>query len=152
MGLTAAFNVQLHVPALRAEEAARVLRQQEAFELKDIPEVGSSRCFWGEGRVCLLVHACGSDACGSECGRIGCRPLFAPLTSSLSPPFTACTLAHPRPQNSRQAVDTLTTYCGKEVPIKKLLLWLEMARQELPDPTAKIPLAAWRTVLQDLSS
>ncbi|KIZ04943.1 vesicle-fusing ATPase [Monoraphidium neglectum] len=88
MGLSAAFNVQLHVPALRPEEVARVLRQQECFELRDIPE----------------------------------------------------------------AVDALGTYCGKEVPIKKLLLWLEMARQELPDPTAKIPLAAWQTVLQDLSS
>lgn len=55
---------------------------------------------------------------------------------------------HPPPK----AVDTLSTYCGKEVPIKKLLLWLEMARQELPDPTAKIPLAAWQTVLSDLSS
>lgn len=51
-----------------------------------------------------------------------------------------------------QAVDTLATYCGKEVPIKKLLLWLEMARQDLPDPSAKIPLAAWQAVLQDLSS
>lgn len=40
MGLTAAFNVQLHVPALRPEEVASVLRQQEAFELADIPEVG----------------------------------------------------------------------------------------------------------------
>lgn len=88
MGLSSAFNVQLHVPALRPEEVARVLRQQEAFELRDIPE----------------------------------------------------------------AVDTLATYCGKEVPIKKVLLWLEMARQELPDPTSKIPLAAWQTVLQDLSS
>jgi hypothetical protein len=38
------------------------------------------------------------------------------------------------------------------VPIKKLLLWLEMARQSLPDPGAPIPLAAWTTVLQDLSS
>ncbi|KAI8476967.1 MAG: N-ethylmaleimide sensitive fusion protein [Monoraphidium minutum] len=88
MGLSAAFNVQLHVPALRAEEVARVLRQEEAFELRDIPE----------------------------------------------------------------AVDALATYCGKEVPIKKLLLWLEMARQALPDPAARIPLAAWQTVLQDLSS
>lgn len=39
MGLASAFNVQLHVPALRQEEVARVLRQQEAFELRDIPEV-----------------------------------------------------------------------------------------------------------------
>jgi hypothetical protein len=49
-------------------------------------------------------------------------------------------------------VDTIARYCSKEVPIKKLLLWLEMARQSLPDPGARIPLDAWTTVLQDLSS
>ena len=49
MGLSAAFNVQLHVPALRPEEVARVLRQQEAFELRDIPEVGGGRGGGGEG-------------------------------------------------------------------------------------------------------
>jgi hypothetical protein len=44
------------------------------------------------------------------------------------------------------------------VPMKKLLLWLEMARQELQsnDPStsssSKIPLAAWTKVLRDLSS
>jgi hypothetical protein len=39
---------------------------------------------------------------------------------------------------------------SEEVPIKKLLLWLEMARQELPDPAAKITLQAWTKVLQNL--
>lgn len=51
-----------------------------------------------------------------------------------------------------QAVDTLSAFCGKVVPIKKLLLWIEMARQGLGGPRDKIPLAAWHTVLQDLSS
>jgi len=49
MGLSAAFNVQLHVPALRAEEVARVLRQEEAFELQDIPEVRPGCMLVGEG-------------------------------------------------------------------------------------------------------
>lgn len=49
-------------------------------------------------------------------------------------------------------MDTLATFCGKTVPIKKLLLWVEMARQALPEGAGKIPLAAWHTVLQDLSS
>eukprot|EP00877_Chromochloris_zofingiensis_P012938 jgi/Chrzof1/7899/Cz02g40140.t1 len=88
MGLSAAFNVQLHVPALKAEEVVKVLRDQNCFELRDIPE----------------------------------------------------------------AVDALTTFCGKVVPMKKLLLWLEMARQDLPEPSAKIPLSKWQQVLQDLSS
>jgi vesicle-fusing ATPase len=51
-----------------------------------------------------------------------------------------------------QAVDALTTMCGKVVPMKKLLLWLEMARQDLPAGTKKIPLMQWHQVLRDLSS
>lgn len=58
----------------------------------------------------------------------------------------------PPPPPALQAVDALSTYCGSSAPIKKLLLWLEMARQALPDPGARIPLAAWQAVLQDLSS
>lgn len=51
-----------------------------------------------------------------------------------------------------QAVDTMTSLCGAVVPIKKLLLWLEMARQDLAEPNGTTPLAAWEKVLQDLSS
>lgn len=41
---------------------------------------------------------------------------------------------------------------SEEVPIKKLLLWLEMARQELADPAGgdKVTLQAWTKVLQNL--
>eukprot|EP00879_Flechtneria_rotunda_P013941 GHRR01014560.1.p1 GENE.GHRR01014560.1~~GHRR01014560.1.p1 ORF type:complete len:485 (+),score=178.54 GHRR01014560.1:1437-2891(+) len=88
MGLSAAFNVQLHVPALRADEVVRVLRAQNCFALSDIPA----------------------------------------------------------------AVEAMTTLCGSVVPMKKLLLWLEMARQELQEANSKIPLSAWQKVLQDLSS
>jgi len=49
-------------------------------------------------------------------------------------------------------VETMSALCGNVVPIKKLLLWMEMARQELLDPTSKIPLEAWQKVLRDLSS
>lgn len=52
MGLTAAFNVQLHVPALRPEEVATVMRQQEAFEAADIPEARAA----GGGAVCVCVR------------------------------------------------------------------------------------------------
>jgi len=52
-----------------------------------------------------------------------------------------------------QAVDIMVSLTGsEEVPIKKLLLWLEMARQELPDPQGKISLQAWTKVLQNLSA
>lgn len=53
-----------------------------------------------------------------------------------------------------QAVDIMVTLTGsEEVPIKKLLLWLEMARQELPDPSqGKISLQAWTKVLQNLGT
>ncbi|GBF95528.1 hypothetical protein Rsub_08509 [Raphidocelis subcapitata] len=88
MGLAEAFNVLLHVPALRGEEVSRVLAQEGAFAEADIPA----------------------------------------------------------------AVDILAKYCGRDVPIKKLLLWLEMARQELPEQGGRVPLEAWQAVLQDLSS
>jgi hypothetical protein len=52
-----------------------------------------------------------------------------------------------------QAVDVMVALTGSEdVPVKKLLLWLEMARQELPDPDSKITLQAWTKVLQNLST
>lgn len=36
------------------------------------------------------------------------------------------------------------------VPMKKLLLWVEMARQDVPEGQ-KVPLARWEQVLRDLS-
>jgi hypothetical protein len=52
-----------------------------------------------------------------------------------------------------QAVETLVSLCGSAVvPVKKLLLWMEMARQELAEPNGPIPLEAWQKVLRDLSS
>jgi hypothetical protein len=52
-----------------------------------------------------------------------------------------------------QAVETLVSLCGSSVvPVKKLLLWMEMARQELAEPNGPIPLEAWQKVLRDLSS
>lgn len=52
-----------------------------------------------------------------------------------------------------QAVDVMVALTGSEdIPVKKLLLWLEMARQELPDPDSKITLQAWTKVLQNLST
>lgn len=63
---------------------------------------------------------------------------------------TPLTLAMPRPM--LQAVSIMNDYCGNVVPIKKVLLWLEMARQELDEPTSFIPLPAWDKVLRDLSS
>lgn len=49
-----------------------------------------------------------------------------------------------------EAVEALTSTTSKLVPIKKLLLWLEMAKQDI-QPGAKIPMATWRSVLTDLS-
>lgn len=37
------------------------------------------------------------------------------------------------------------------VPIKKLLLWVELAKQDLM-PGQRIPLDRWESVLRDLSS
>lgn len=55
MGLSAAFNVQLHVPALKAEEVVKVLRDQNCFELRDIPEVRWFRELLVGNRVTELI-------------------------------------------------------------------------------------------------
>jgi vesicle-fusing ATPase len=54
MGLAGSFNVQLHVPALRQEEVVKVLRQEEAFDIRDIPEVRGIRVKALVGPVCNL--------------------------------------------------------------------------------------------------
>ncbi len=50
------------------------------------------------------------------------------------------------------AVEALTTLYGKLVPMQKLPLWRDMARQDLPNGATNIPLQKWQQVLQDLSS
>jgi vesicle-fusing ATPase len=52
-------------------------------------------------------------------------------------------------QDIPEAVDALTRNTSKLVPIKKLLLWLEMAKQGLE--TSKIPLTRWNQVLVDMT-
>lgn len=49
-----------------------------------------------------------------------------------------------------EAVEALTSTTSKLVPIKKLLLWLEIARQDVP-AGQKIPLSKWKQVLSDLA-
>ena len=49
-----------------------------------------------------------------------------------------------------EAVEALTSTTSKHVPIKKLMLWLEVAKQDVA-PGQKIPLDRWRQVLSDLS-
>ncbi|KAL6751966.1 N-ethylmaleimide sensitive fusion protein [Haematococcus lacustris] len=48
------------------------------------------------------------------------------------------------------AVDALTSHVGKTVPIKKLLLWVELAKQDV-EADQKIPLQRWQETLRDLS-
>ncbi|WIA31160.1 hypothetical protein OEZ86_001171 [Tetradesmus obliquus] len=89
MGLSSAFNVQLHVPALRGAEVEAVMMADSSFAEADL----------------------------------------------------------------REAVETLVSLCGSAVvPVKKLLLWMEMARQELAEPNGPIPLEAWQKVLRDLAN
>lgn len=49
-----------------------------------------------------------------------------------------------------EAVEALTSTTSKLVPVKKLLLWLEIARQDV-QPGQKIPLTKWKQVLSDLA-
>jgi hypothetical protein len=108
------------------------------------PGAAAARSASGAGGVFAPQRR--SRSAGGRCLCSGPRP-----RRRRRPPAWHPRVAHlpPRPT---QAVDTLARYCGREVPIKRLLLWLEMARQSLPDPAARIPLPAWQAVLQDLSS
>jgi vesicle-fusing ATPase len=73
-------------------------------------------------------------------------------------------------QETREAVEALGETVGGAVPVKRLLLWVEMARQEAIEQaggggggeammmegttaaaTGQIPLAVWRKVLRDLT-
>ncbi len=72
---------------------------------------------------------------------------FAPL-SHLPPTVTPNPTAQPTPGpclSSHRPTPLLQV-----VPIKKLLLWVEMARQEVP-AGQKLPLLRWEQVLRDLS-
>lgn len=40
MGLSSAFNVQLHVPALRGSEVEKVMQAANSFAPQDLPQVG----------------------------------------------------------------------------------------------------------------
>ena len=48
-------------------------------------------------------------------------------------------------------MEALSSTCGRSVPIKKLLLWVEMARQEV-EAGETLSLARWQQTLRDLSS
>ena len=48
------------------------------------------------------------------------------------------------------AVDALVGSIRERVPIKKLLLWIDMAKQGV-EKDARIPLSRWSQVLLDLS-
>lgn len=53
------------------------------------------------------------------------------------------------PHDVNKAVEALTSTTLQLIPIKKLLLWLEMAKQCI-EPGEKIKLSAWNTVLSDV--
>lgn len=67
MALTEVFNVSLHVPSLKAEEVVRVLRDQEAFELRDIPMVSVCvRCLSCAEHGCMVCSYCQCCAVSSR--------------------------------------------------------------------------------------
>ena len=150
MDLAQIFNVTLHVPALRTEEIIKARRRAARAALDAAAPAPCSRA----ARLCESRP----------------RPLSSPpLTPALllrPLPNPALPHTNPLPHNQRQvlremavfevrdlpgAVEALNTSVGKAIPIKKLLLWVEMARQDAA-PGARIPLERWQQVLEDLSS
>jgi hypothetical protein len=130
MGLRDAFNVQLSVPALNGDAVATVLRALDCFSSGEV----------------LQVRSC------AVCPHPGTRLRANPKQAAGSD--AECRLFSAYDRICLQAVDIMVTLTGsEEVPIKKLLLWVEMARQELEDPSqGKIPLQSWTKVLQNLGT
>lgn len=74
MGLTGAFNVQLHVPSLRGSEIETVMKKANSFAPQDLPQVG----LW---RLCLAVESCQNvfNSCTVACR--GCTDQYNKETS-----------------------------------------------------------------------
>lgn len=50
-----------------------------------------------------------------------------------------------------KAVETLTSLCSRNVPVKKLMLWVEMAKQNVEEGQ-RLNIDIWQQVLRDLSN
>uniref|UniRef100_A0A7R9YT48 Vesicle-fusing ATPase n=1 Tax=Chlamydomonas euryale TaxID=1486919 RepID=A0A7R9YT48_9CHLO len=104
------------------------------------------------GRKLLVV---GTTSAGDVSESMGLSAVFN--VSLVVPPLRADEVARVmqqldvfEPAEVGAAVQALTAATSAVVPIKKLLLWLEMAKQDV-EPGMKIPVETWRTVLADLS-
>ena len=126
MELAAAFNVALHVPALTQPEQRSVLQQLGAFEGDD---VSGGRGSGGRGVVLPATS----------------RTVFASRWD------TGLTL-HVRPLLVLQLDAAVAELTDPRVPIKRLLLLLDLARQGQAEEERAASLARWAQVLRDLAS
>ena len=129
------FNVVLHVPRLNREEVKSVLGQVGAFAGSDVSVFGA----WVLQR-----------------GAIGGSPLREAGSSMQGPsrlcrcgawhPLTAVRAPSPRPQLEVAAQELE----DGAMPIKRLLLLLDLARQGLEEGERAVPISRWTQVIQDL--
>lgn len=141
MELAAAFNVALRVPPLAQAEQRSVLQQLGAFAGTDV-----SAPAWPRVGVCRDEGTCAVQP-GRGSGSAACH----------AAPLSACTLAAPLPHHSTplpahhpQLDAAVAELPDPEVPIKRLLLLLDLARQGQADEERAVPLERWSAVLRDL--
>ena len=199
MGLADAFNVALHVPALREAEVATVLKALDAFAPDEVrargararPSARPSGVRRGGRRLvpCLAQHGTPLRMPGRAFGLAGphvsraarrrapirpsaegctCRRMVRPPASTPACGRRRAARRQARPARKRlarhgsrprreaagraraQAGAAVAGLADAQVPIKRLLLLLDLARQGVP-AGAHIPLARWHQVLADLS-
>lgn len=153
MELAAAFNVALHVPLLNQVEQKSVLAQLHAFSGPEVRRRHLLLFFTAEPAgwpICFTAAAAAAAAgwaaqqCASCLSMLRCRCCQAPVThcapSSASHPASLCQLD--------AAVAELP---DADVPIKRLLLLLDLARQGQPAEQPQTSLTRWAQVLRDLA-
>lgn len=154
--MAAAFNVALHVPRLTQAEQKSVLQQLGAFSGPDVSG-------WGDA-VGWRGPACGrvSFAC------VDALRLLLPLMLLLLPRCAVMalhcsptTLRSPHPVTPQTRAPSLLyslqldaavgELLEPEVPVKRLLLLLDLAKQGQTEEERSVPVTRWSQVLRDLA-
>ena len=148
MELAAAFNVALHVPLLNQVEQKSVLSQLGAFSGPEVRR-GCLKAACRPARHCYMVP----ERLKSTGGRL-----------AAAYPFCCCAVTCPQQANgahfvlrpstpflSRQLDAAVAELPDADVPIKRLLLLLDLARQGQPAEQPQTSLTRWAQVLRDLA-
>lgn len=140
MDIAQAFNVALHVPSLSRPEIKMVLQQLGAFRASNVS--GRARLLLGVGRMADGTHLPAHHIQGSRaCYRFGNDDVEFPKECKMA---VCCAPL-------RMQLDVAVQELGDvRMPMKKLLLLVDLARQGLQPGQEDVSLQRWTAVVQDL--